>query len=104
MICTGRWGFCAIYKHFAGFEFFCFQAESTVRYGGGQRKRLNGCLQTESAVRYGGGQCKRLKLSNKWKKAGKARLRTILIYEETCTIENLQFGFFDSLVRLFLLE
>ena len=44
-------------------------------------------------------QRKPLKLSNKWKKASKARLRTILIYEETRTIENLQFGFFDSLVR-----
>jgi len=44
------------------------------------------------------GQCKSLKLSNKWKKASKARLRTISTYEETRTIENLQFGFFDSLV------
>jgi hypothetical protein len=26
---TGRWGFCAIFKHFSGFEFSCFQALST---------------------------------------------------------------------------
>jgi hypothetical protein len=36
------------------------QTESTVRYGDGQRKRLDGCFQTESTVRYGGGQRKRL--------------------------------------------
>ena len=27
--CTGRWGFCRIFKHFSGFAFFLLQAEST---------------------------------------------------------------------------
>ncbi len=27
--CTGRWGFCAIYEHFSGFEIFLLPAEST---------------------------------------------------------------------------
>ena len=55
---------------FLASSFFCPQAESMVRYGGGQRKRLATlsffCSQTESTCRYGGGQRKPLKLSNKW--------------------------------------
>ncbi len=27
--CTGRWGFCAVYKHFLASSFSCSQAEST---------------------------------------------------------------------------
>ena len=49
-------------------SFFCSQADSTVRYGGGQRKWLvtssSFCSQAESTVRYGGGQCKRLATSS----------------------------------------
>jgi hypothetical protein len=27
--CTGRWGFCGIFKYFSGFEFFRSRTEST---------------------------------------------------------------------------
>jgi len=52
-------------------SFSCSQAESTVRYGGSQRKRLatlsSFCSQAESTVRYGGGQRKWLgSLDNKF--------------------------------------
>jgi len=31
MICTGRWGFCGIFEHFSGFEFFLLPSRVHAR-------------------------------------------------------------------------
>jgi hypothetical protein len=33
--CTGRWGFCAIYKHFSGFETYMIGKIISANVGGG---------------------------------------------------------------------
>jgi hypothetical protein len=34
-VCTGRWGFCRIFKHFSGFEFFLLPNRIHARPGAG---------------------------------------------------------------------
>ncbi len=54
-----------------------------------ERRFGNGTVFLRYRSRAGKSHLTQLKLSNKWKKASKACLRMVLIYEETCTIENL---------------